>query len=408
VVLHTNGGQMTPFQIIDDKRDCFGVYTNGNFIYDVSDLPFDGGVTWSWSSHLSGRSHYYGYILSGGKTISEACPEHLKERLTLRQRKIKSFINSFIQAKIKIDDACLFDLIPSQHLKHYLEVKNQICHEVFTNSKAPKNYSLLHDIYEMINDISLHPLRLDWELLERLALKDMKAKSLLSRFKGSRPTIKYDLYGTVTGRLSIQEGSFPILNVKTENRGILTPCNDAFLELDYNAEQIRTLLSLSKKEQPNEDIHEWNRKNVYRGFGTRDKAKKRFFAWLYDDNSDDHLTERFYDRDSVLERHYHQGVISTPFGREIECDKFHALNYLIQSTASDNCLSQVSKIHRFLKNKKTRIAFVIHDSVVIDLAKDETYLIPQIKEIFEDTSLGKFPVNMKLGKNYGYLKEFSW
>ena len=31
-----------------------------------------------------------------------------------------------------------------------------------------------------------------------------------------------------------------------------------------------------------------------------------------------------------------------------------------------------------------------------------------IKEIFEDTQLGKFPVGMKLGKNYGKLREFSW
>ena len=408
MVLHTNGGQMTPFQIIDDKKDCFGVYTNGNFIYDVSNLPFDGGVTWNWSGHITGGSHYYGYILAGGKTISEACPEHLKERFELRQRKIKSFINSFVQAKININDACLFDMIPPQHLKHYLEIKNQICEHVYSNSKGTKNYSLLHDIYEMICDISEQPLAINWDLLESLASKDMKAKSLLSRFKGTKPTIKYNLFGTVTGRLSIHEGSFPILNVKSENRGILTPCNDAFLELDYNAEQIRTLLALSNKEQPQEDIHEWNRKNVYRGFGTRDAAKRRFFAWLYDDNSDDYLTERFYDRVSILEKYYSEGVVSTPFNREIESDKFHALNYLIQSTASDNCLSQVSKIHRFLKNKKTKVAFVVHDSVVLDLHKSETYLIPQIKEIFEDTDLGKFPVNMKLGKNYGNLKEFSW
>ena len=46
--------------------------------------------------------------------------------------------------------------------------------------------------------------------------------------------------------------------------------------------------------------------------------------------------------------------------------------------------------------------------MVIDLSKEETFLIPQIKEIFEDTQLGKFPVGMKLGKNYGEMKEFSW
>jgi len=399
---------MTAFQIIDDKKDCFGVYTNGSFIYDVSALPFDDGITWNWSPHIRRGSHRYGYILSGGKAISEACPGDIEERFKLRQRKIKAFINSFVQSRVSIEEACLFDLIPRQHLKHYLEVKNQICASVLSNYIMPKNYSFLHDTYEMINEIALEPLRINWELLERLAQTDMKAKSLLNRFKGSKPTIKYDLFGTVTGRLSILEGSFPILNIKTENRGILTPCNDAFLELDYNAEQVRTFLSLAGKDQPEQDMHEWHMENIYRDFGTRDKAKKRFFAWLYDNNSEDYLTERYYDRAGLLSQYYQNGVVKTPFGREIESDNFHALNYLIQSTASDNCLTQVNKIHRFLRNRKSKVAFVVHDSVVVDLAKDETFLIPQIKEIFEDTQLGKFPVGMKLGKNYGKLREFSW
>ena len=30
------------------------------------------------------------------------------------------------------------------------------------------------------------------------------------------------------------------------------------------------------------------------------------------------------------------------------------------------------------------------------------------KEIFEETKLGKFKTGLKIGKNYGQLKEFSW
>jgi hypothetical protein len=68
----------------------------------------------------------------------------------------------------------------------------------------------------------------------------------------------------------------------------------------------------------------------------------------------------------------------------------------------------VNKIHRFLRNKKSNVAFVVHDSVTIDLANDERHLLPQIKEIFEDTRLGRFPVGIKIGQNYGQLRSFSW
>jgi hypothetical protein len=185
----------------------------------------------------------------------------------------------------------------------------------------------------------------------------------------------------------------------------LKPQNDYLVELDYNGAEIRTLLSLSNKPQPSEDIHEFHMKDVYRDFGTRAKAKERFFAWLYNPNSDDYLTERYYDRQSILTSYYRGGCIHTPFGREIETDDFHALNYLLQSTSSDNCLTQVNKIHRFLKDKKSNVAFIVHDSVVIDLSHSERKMLPMLREIFEDTRLGKFKSGLKIGETYGTMKE---
>ena len=45
------------------------------------------------------------------------------------------------------------------------------------------------------------------------------------------------------------------------------------------------------------------------------------------------------------------------------------------------------------------------NSLVIDLADDEKELIMEIKNIFADTKLGKYKVNLSAGKNYGKLKE---
>jgi hypothetical protein len=48
------------------------------------------------------------------------------------------------------------------------------------------------------------------------------------------------------------------------------------LEFDFNAAELRVLLGLLEKEQPQQDIHEWNINNVYRGLITREDAKKGY------------------------------------------------------------------------------------------------------------------------------------
>jgi hypothetical protein len=76
------------FQILDDKRDCRGIYTNGKFIYD--EIPSGADSTWSYSDHLRDRHIQYAYLWTGGKSIKTACPEHLKNRFDAREKKLKA------------------------------------------------------------------------------------------------------------------------------------------------------------------------------------------------------------------------------------------------------------------------------------------------------------------------------
>ena len=115
-----------------------------------------------------------------------------------------------------------------------------------------------------------------------------------------------------------------------------------------------------------------------------------------------------YDREQVLERYYNDGIVSTPLGRKIESDDFHALNYLLQSTSSDNCMAQCVKINKFLRNKSSFVHSVVHDSLTIDLDLKDRHLLPQIQEIFEDTQLGWFKSSAHVGKNLRDLQEISW
>ena len=212
----------------------------------------------------------------------------------------------------------------------------------------------------------------------------------------------YNPWGTVTGRLSTYPHTFPILTMNREFRRCLEPQNDWFVELDYNAAEVRTLLSLSGQEQPTGDIHEFNATNIFDEATTREDAKKQFLAWLYNPASE-RIRSSYYDRNEVLEQSFDGSRVKTPFNREIDADSYHALNYLLQSSSSDNFLTQANQISRFLRNKKTNVAFLIHDSIILDMPFEERELLNQILEIFQDTTLGHFPAGISIGRNLGNM-----
>ena len=47
----------------------------------------------------------------------------------------------------------------------------------------------------------------------------------------------------------------------------------------------------------------------------------------------------------------------------------------------------------------------MHDSVIIDISKDETNLAPKLLGMFADTELGMFKVNASFGTDFGNLRE---
>ena len=119
------------FQILDNKDECFGMYINGEFIYDR--MPANTSGTWNYNSVCHGHNINFANIYAGGRKMSDVCPEDLKNRLQKRQGKIRSFINAASNAKINMDNRCMFEIVPEQHLRHFCEIKNQICEWVFDN-----------------------------------------------------------------------------------------------------------------------------------------------------------------------------------------------------------------------------------------------------------------------------------
>ena len=391
------------FQTLDDKNECVGVYYDGDLYFD-DQLPENLDKTWAYASFLSNREIRYGNILCNGKSLSDACPAHLKEDWEDAKNKLKAYHRSFCESKVDMRENCFYDLVPRRFLLNFCEIKNRITDYVFENYKKPKNYDFMVDLHKFIKKLEFRKLNIDRNAVKR-TLVTPRYRHLRNRLLAAPPYIKYDPFGTKTGRLSTKKNSFPILTIAREHRAMVKPNNQWFVEFDFNAAELRTLLGLCEKEQPNQDIHDWNVRHVYKSQTTRENAKQRVFSWLYNPKAVDNKLSSFYDRDFVLQKYFDGSHVQTFFGRDIPADDHHALNYIIQSTTSDLFLRRVLEVDRFLKDKKSDICFTIHDSLVIDLAEEEKYLIPEIKKVFSDTELGTFKVNISAGKDFGNMKE---
>jgi len=123
---------------------------------------------------------------------------------------------------------------------------------------------------------------------------------------------------------------------------------------------------------------------------------------LYDLNKEDQQLEKYYERNKILDTFYKEGKIVNPFGREIECDKDHAIPYLIQSTTADYVLRKLNEVNVLLKGKNTKIFTTIHDSIVIDLDWSERAIINDILAVLRKDN---FVVNTSTGKNFGEMRE---
>ena len=392
------------FQTLDDKGECVGVYKDGKLYFE--DLPEGLKRTWKYAEYLEESDVEYASIWCGNRSIDDVWPDVLVDDWLAVEGKLKAFYRSFVLAKVDMNENCFFDLVPKQFLLEYCEMRNKITQYVFEKYEKPQNYDFMVDLTKVLTKIKHQRLNIDVSSLSDRAHLP-KFRQAAKKYAQIDPYCRYNINGTKTGRLTTQKNSFPIMTMDKDFRSIVKPTNDWFVELDFNAAELRTLMALGGSEMPLEDIHGWNARNLFNTRTTREEAKQGFFSWLYDENKINPNLSKVYDRDKVREMYWDGENVKTMFGREIEADRKHALNYIIQSTTADLVLRQVIKIHDMLRDMKGFVAFTIHDNIVLDLPDEERYTIPMMIEKFSDTELGKFFVNVKAGKDFGNLKDLN-
>ena len=389
------------FQALDEKKSCAGIYVGGELCF--GDISLDHlSRTWSYASFLEDREIEYAKLYCGGLSLREACPDALKPRWEAIENKFKAFIKSFNTARVSLNENCFFDLVPEKYLLEMCYIKDEICRHVFENYQKPNDYEYKLELTKTLSKIKSQPLKINPRNLLMFKHKHRQFAQKLSRFE---PYCKFNIDGAKTGRLTTSPSGFPILTLNKEYRTVIEPHNDFFVELDFNAAELRTLFALQGKCQPKEDMHDWNVRNVFDNKITREEAKRKIFAWLYNPQSTDTSCERIYDRNLVVQKYFTQGQVTTFWGKVIPSEKRTALNYIIQSTCAENVLRQMIKLDKLLKNRKSFIAFPIHDSVVIDFSLEDREILPDIINTFSQTELGDFLTNVSVGKNFGQLKK---
>ena len=81
------------------------------------------------------------------------------------------------------------------------------------------------------------------------------------------------------------------------------------------------------------------------------------------------------------------------------------INYLIQSTTADLCYEQFRKVWDIVKDSDSKVAFILHDAIVVDLSVSDRPLLEKMMNVMADTKYGQYGVNVSIGKNYGDMRK---
>jgi hypothetical protein len=391
------------FQLLsyNKDKDTFTIVTNGQVLYNQSlkDIS-EQLVTYEYNSSLKDTNTEYVKFFFDKELNLEQMGKDNKNFLEVKEE-LNKHLESLRCCKITPSSELMLKVLPENLIVKYYSYLNEFTKELYhlTKDKRTSRYNFQVELQELLNKISLNELKINPHNSELNKRFFAKALSLKERNK-----ILYKQFGTVTGRLSTEKGSFPILQLDKELRKIIYPKNNVFVEFDYNAADPRMFLALIGKEQPQQDVYEILQKHTENL--SRIDAKKQLLTWMYDHN---HEAEKnvFFDKNDIkklLDKHFGCGIITNVWGNEIQCEREKAISYLVQSSLSELFLRQVLKLDKLLQNRKSFVSFTIHDSVVLDLAKEDFDTLKELKKEFAETPFGTFKVNCKAGSNFGNMK----
>lgn len=339
-------------------------------------------VTYKLFDEIKEKNIISTFLIHQKEDWKEILSEQDKINCCTIERKINAHINA--NRNIKFHS---MSSIPENMLFNFLLFKEKSSELTMENYTIPSCYETLLRNNQIIDIIKSNKINLDRNILKE---NDLSYK---------KEIIDYDIFGTVTGRVSTKEGTIPFLSLKKELRAIFLPAKKYFVSFDFNGAELRTLYALLGKNQPKEDIISTLSK--YFPNKERNEIKKEIYHFIYSNGSTKTLSKEI-NFEFLYNKYYNDVFVETPYKRQIASDQFHAINYLVQSTLNDLVFEQIYKVY---KKYNIKIFASLHDEFIFEA--DSLDFLCDIKKTFSETRFGEFPVKIKIGdKNLFDMKEY--
>jgi DNA polymerase I-like protein with 3'-5' exonuclease and polymerase domains len=225
----------------------------------------------------------------------------------------------------------------------------------------------------------------------------------------------YNIY-TSTGRPSNAFGgiNFAALNKNDGSREKFVSRfgeNGTLVQFDYEAFHLRLAGKLMDYKLPTTSLHTYLAQQYY---GVNEvteeqyeESKTRTFALMYgqsDDTGGVEFFQKIKEYSSKLWDEYRQnGFVLSGTGRKVtlvDASKNKVFNYMMQLTETEQAISRVEDVCRFLGMMESKVILYTYDAILLDVHNDELDSMENVASIL---SVGGYPVRQYRGDNYDNL-----
>jgi DNA polymerase I-like protein with 3'-5' exonuclease and polymerase domains len=104
------------------------------------------------------------------------------------------------------------------------------------------------------------------------------------------------------------------------------------------------------------------------------------------------------------------GYIKTPMGRRLSKNNLKDMNanklfnYLLQATETELNMKILSKVMKYLEDKKSKMVLYTYDSYLLDIHPDEINVLKDLKILIEGND---FPTKIEIGDRYSDMKSLN-
>ena len=226
---------------------------------------------------------------------------------------------------------------------------------------------------------------------------------------------------TTTGRPTNNFNSvnFSALKHDSGERDCFEAENDLLIEMDFEGYHPRIIARLSGGElDKNESVHTQMAK-MY--FDTEEidsemykRSKELTFQQMYGGINKKYLKYEYFNKtqefiDSLWEEFNTQGYVKTVIARRRLLKSNYKnmtpqklFNYYIQAFETEYNFTMLSRMFKFLENKKSKIILYVYDSILIDFAIEDG---KDTLRWLRDTLSSDFPIKLKKGTTYSSLRD---